>query len=159
MLKYEMQKEGLEIEVKTILTDFELAIQMAAQSAFPWVELRGCRFHYILGGGTSQSSLPYPSHRRGAQCSRNYSDTGSDWSTGATTANAYLPNSAWAHWTSPEAVRSRFYSNCSSTHYAQHNCLPFSPKAFHDLSVNFSQNEVCQKVMKFPRVTLLVPIT
>ena len=46
MLKYEMQKEGLEIEVKTILTDFELAIQMAAQSAFPWVELRGCRFHY-----------------------------------------------------------------------------------------------------------------
>ena len=46
MLKYEMQKEGLEIEVKTILTDFELAIQMAAQSAFPWVEQRGCRFHF-----------------------------------------------------------------------------------------------------------------
>ena len=46
MIKQAISNLGLEIQSKTLLSDFELAIQMAAQEAFPWVELRGCRFHF-----------------------------------------------------------------------------------------------------------------
>ena len=46
MIKHAIATLGLQVEVKSVLTDFELGIQMAAQAAFPWVELRGCRFHF-----------------------------------------------------------------------------------------------------------------
>ena len=46
MIKHAIATLGLQVEVKSVLTDFELGIQMAAQAAFPWVELRRCRFHF-----------------------------------------------------------------------------------------------------------------
>ena len=46
MIKHTIGKLGSQIKMKTLMSDFETAIQTAAQKAFPWVELRGCRFHY-----------------------------------------------------------------------------------------------------------------
>ena len=46
MIKHTIGKMGLELKIKTLMSDFETAIQTSAQKAFPWVELRGCRFHY-----------------------------------------------------------------------------------------------------------------
>ena len=46
MIKHTIAKMGLEIKMKTLMSDFETAIQTAAQKAFPLVEMRGCRFHF-----------------------------------------------------------------------------------------------------------------
>ena len=46
MIKFTIGKMSLEIKMRTLMSDFETAIQTAAQKAFPWVELRGCRFHF-----------------------------------------------------------------------------------------------------------------
>ena len=46
MIKYAMNKRALQNNIKSIMSDFELGIQTAAQEAFPGVEIRGCRFHY-----------------------------------------------------------------------------------------------------------------
>ena len=46
MIKYACAGMDLQLKARTLMTDYELAIQMAAEEAFPWIELRGCRFHF-----------------------------------------------------------------------------------------------------------------
>ena len=46
MTKYAMEKRGLHIKIQSIMSDFEVGIQTAAQEAFPGVVLKGCKFHY-----------------------------------------------------------------------------------------------------------------
>ena len=46
LIKNAIKNMGLQIKIKSIMTDYEVGIQKAAEDSFPEVKLRGCRFHY-----------------------------------------------------------------------------------------------------------------
>ena len=46
MIKMAIQERGLEIKVKSLISDYEIGIITAAEETFEGVEMRGCLFHY-----------------------------------------------------------------------------------------------------------------
>ena len=46
MIKFTIEKKGRDINITSILSDFEIGIQQAASETFPGVHLKGCRFHF-----------------------------------------------------------------------------------------------------------------
>ena len=46
MIKFAIEKSNYQNNIKSIMSDFELAIQTAAKETFPEVELKGCKFHF-----------------------------------------------------------------------------------------------------------------
>ena len=46
MIKYTIEKKGWDINLTSILSDYEIEIQQAASETFPGVHLKGCRFHF-----------------------------------------------------------------------------------------------------------------
>ena len=41
---YTLEKKGLNVQVTSVMADFEVGIQTAIQTCLPGVEIRGCRF-------------------------------------------------------------------------------------------------------------------